>query len=91
MGLETGVVQWLNNATLPCENGKKCRFQLLFFLDALSTAAGKSTFVEILKQADEEWEVVPEPVARWCNVQHNSEEDCEVWHKKLRFLSKTKK
>ncbi|XP_009702654.1 PREDICTED: deoxycytidine kinase, partial [Cariama cristata] len=39
--------------------------------------AGKSTFVNILKQADEEWEVVPEPVARWCNVQQNSEEDCE--------------
>uniref|UniRef100_A0A8C6JMK5 Deoxynucleoside kinase domain-containing protein n=2 Tax=Melopsittacus undulatus TaxID=13146 RepID=A0A8C6JMK5_MELUD len=40
-------------------------------------AAGKSTFVEILKQADEEWEVVPEPIARWCNVQPSSEEDCE--------------
>lgn len=44
-----------------------------------STAAGKSTFVNILKQADEGWEVVPEPVARWCNVQQNSEEDYEVW------------
>ncbi|XP_065693808.1 deoxycytidine kinase [Patagioenas fasciata] len=40
-------------------------------------AAGKSTFVDILKQAGEEWEVVPEPVARWCNVQQSSEEDCE--------------
>ncbi|KFV87678.1 Deoxycytidine kinase, partial [Struthio camelus australis] len=40
-------------------------------------AAGKSTFVNILKQADEEWEVVPEPVARWCNVQQNAEEDGE--------------
>ncbi|XP_075606988.1 deoxycytidine kinase [Balearica regulorum gibbericeps] len=40
-------------------------------------AAGKSTFVNILKQAGEEWEVVPEPVARWCNVQQNSEKDCE--------------
>ncbi|CAN0497887.1 unnamed protein product, partial [Rangifer tarandus platyrhynchus] len=32
-------------------------------------AAGKSTFVNILKQVCEDWEVVPEPVARWCNVQ----------------------
>ncbi|KAM9237076.1 deoxycytidine kinase [Leptosomus discolor] len=46
-------------------------------MNASSTAAGKSTFVNILKQADEEWEVVPEPVARWCNIQQNSEEDCE--------------
>ncbi|KAF4802788.1 hypothetical protein TURU_022523 [Turdus rufiventris] len=41
-------------------------------------AAGKSTFVNILKQASEEWEVVPEPVARWCNVQQSSGDDCEV-------------
>ncbi|KAM7021711.1 deoxycytidine kinase [Passerculus sandwichensis] len=40
-------------------------------------AAGKSTFVNILKQANEEWEVVPEPVARWCNVQQSSGDDCE--------------
>ncbi|NXS16186.1 DCK kinase, partial [Mystacornis crossleyi] len=40
-------------------------------------AAGKSTFVNILKQASEEWEVVPEPVARWCNVQQSSGDDCE--------------
>ncbi|XP_054410013.1 deoxycytidine kinase isoform X1 [Pongo abelii] len=32
-------------------------------------AAGKSTFVNILKQLCEDWEVVPEPVAKWCNVQ----------------------
>ncbi|XP_015480129.1 deoxycytidine kinase [Parus major] len=40
-------------------------------------AAGKSTFVNILKQASEEWEVVFEPVARWCNVQQSSGDDCE--------------
>ncbi|NXD85367.1 DCK kinase, partial [Halcyon senegalensis] len=40
-------------------------------------AAGKSTFMKILKRASEEWEVVPEPLARWCNVQHSSEEDGE--------------
>lgn len=45
---------------------------------AFPTAAGKSTFVSILKQASEEWEVVPEPVARWCNVQQSSGDDCEV-------------
>uniref|UniRef100_A0A6J0UJT0 Deoxycytidine kinase n=1 Tax=Pogona vitticeps TaxID=103695 RepID=A0A6J0UJT0_9SAUR len=32
-------------------------------------AAGKSTFVSILKEASKDWEVVPEPVERWCNVQ----------------------
>ncbi|XP_074848139.1 deoxycytidine kinase [Carettochelys insculpta] len=39
-------------------------------------AAGKSTFVNILKQASQEWDVVPEPVERWCNVQ-NCQEDYE--------------
>lgn len=53
-------------------------FMLTLFLDAFPTAAGKSTFVNILKQASEEWEVVLEPVARWCNVQQSSEDDCEV-------------
>uniref|UniRef100_A0AAR2KYF8 deoxyguanosine kinase n=1 Tax=Pygocentrus nattereri TaxID=42514 RepID=A0AAR2KYF8_PYGNA len=32
-------------------------------------AAGKSTFVRVLEEHDKEWEVVPEPIARWCNVQ----------------------
>ncbi|XP_076850520.1 deoxycytidine kinase [Brachyhypopomus gauderio] len=32
-------------------------------------AAGKSTFVRVLEEHDTEWEVVPEPIARWCNVQ----------------------
>ncbi|KAM5171322.1 deoxycytidine kinase 2-like isoform 2-T2 [Mantella aurantiaca] len=32
-------------------------------------AAGKSTFVRLLEQASDEWEVVPEPIAKWCNVQ----------------------
>ncbi|KAM8828612.1 deoxycytidine kinase isoform 1-T1 [Spinachia spinachia] len=32
-------------------------------------AAGKSTFVRLLEQVSADWEVVPEPVARWCNVQ----------------------
>ncbi|KAI1904674.1 hypothetical protein AGOR_G00008130 [Albula goreensis] len=32
-------------------------------------AAGKSTFVRALETQSKEWEVVPEPIARWCNVQ----------------------
>ncbi|XP_075455124.1 deoxycytidine kinase 2-like isoform X2 [Ascaphus truei] len=32
-------------------------------------AAGKSTFVQMLEKASDEWEVVPEPIAKWCNVQ----------------------
>ncbi|KAJ8785242.1 hypothetical protein J1605_007461 [Eschrichtius robustus] len=44
------------------------------FTFPLTTAAGKSTFVNILKQVCEDWEVVPEPVARWCNVQSTQDE-----------------
>ena len=31
--------------------------------------AGKSTFVNLLKQVCQGWEVFPVPVARWCNVE----------------------
>ncbi|ETE66703.1 Deoxycytidine kinase, partial [Ophiophagus hannah] len=41
-------------------------------------AAGKSTFVNILKKAREEWEVVPEPVAKWCNVQDSHDDSEEL-------------
>lgn len=33
------------------------------------TAAGKSTFVRLLQGASEEWEVIPEPIGKWCNIQ----------------------
>ncbi|KAK2827090.1 hypothetical protein Q7C36_018016 [Tachysurus vachellii] len=32
-------------------------------------AAGKSTFVRLLERESEEWEVIPEPIGKWCNVQ----------------------
>ncbi|CAL8320589.1 unnamed protein product [Lota lota] len=32
-------------------------------------AAGKSSFVRLLEEENREWAVVPEPIARWCNVQ----------------------
>ncbi|KAK1159421.1 deoxycytidine kinase-like [Acipenser oxyrinchus oxyrinchus] len=32
-------------------------------------AAGKSTFVRMLEKVSNEWEVTPEPIAKWCNVQ----------------------
>ncbi|XP_035615155.1 deoxycytidine kinase isoform X1 [Oncorhynchus keta] len=35
----------------------------------ISAAAGKSTFVRLLEEQSKDWEVVPEPIARWCNVQ----------------------
>ncbi|XP_072604936.1 deoxycytidine kinase isoform X2 [Vulpes vulpes] len=41
-------------------------------------ASGKTTFVNILKHVCEDWEVVPEPVARWCNVQ-SAQGDCESY------------
>ncbi|XP_010223133.1 PREDICTED: deoxycytidine kinase, partial [Tinamus guttatus] len=62
--------EWVAVNTLPY-------FACCFLLWQGNIAAGKSTFVNILKQADEEWEVVPEPVARWCNVQQNADEDGE--------------
>ncbi|KAM4807910.1 deoxycytidine kinase [Rhinophrynus dorsalis] len=37
-------------------------------------AAGKSTFVRILKKANDDWDVVPEPIARWCNIQTCSDD-----------------
>ncbi|KAL4623265.1 deoxycytidine kinase [Arapaima gigas] len=37
-------------------------------------AAGKSTFVQILEVHNKEWEVVPEPIARWCNVETDHSE-----------------
>uniref|UniRef100_A0A8C6Y4K1 deoxyguanosine kinase n=1 Tax=Naja naja TaxID=35670 RepID=A0A8C6Y4K1_NAJNA len=41
-------------------------------------AAGKSTFVNILKKARDEWEVVTEPVAKWCNVQDSHDDSEEL-------------
>ncbi|XP_073476874.1 deoxycytidine kinase 2-like [Aquarana catesbeiana] len=41
-------------------------------------AAGKSTFVKLLEQASDEWEVVPEPIAKWCNVQTTEDEHEEL-------------
>ncbi|XP_071396224.1 deoxycytidine kinase 2 [Centroberyx affinis] len=36
-------------------------------------AAGKSTFVRLLQKASEQWEVIPEPIGKWCNVQNDSD------------------
>lgn len=40
-------------------------------------AAGKSTFVRLLEKSSEEWEVIPEPIAKWCNVHTDKEDVCE--------------
>ncbi|XP_023254135.1 deoxycytidine kinase-like, partial [Seriola lalandi dorsalis] len=37
-------------------------------------AAGKSTFVRLLQGASEDWEVIPEPIGKWCNVQNDSDD-----------------
>ncbi|XP_061822532.2 deoxycytidine kinase [Nerophis lumbriciformis] len=37
-------------------------------------AAGKSTFVRLLAQECSNWDVVPEPIARWCNVQASGDD-----------------
>ncbi|KAM3869021.1 deoxycytidine kinase 2-like [Diretmus argenteus] len=36
-------------------------------------AAGKSVFVRLLQDSSEDWEVHPEPIGKWCNVQNDSE------------------
>ncbi|KAM9846921.1 deoxycytidine kinase 2-like [Aulostomus maculatus] len=36
-------------------------------------AAGKSTFVRLLHGVSEDWEVIPEPIGKWCNVQNDSD------------------
>ncbi|XP_034406869.1 deoxynucleoside kinase [Cyclopterus lumpus] len=35
-------------------------------------AAGKSTLVRLLQGQSEDWEVIPEPIGKWCNVQNDS-------------------
>ncbi|EPQ19439.1 Deoxycytidine kinase [Myotis brandtii] len=40
--------------------------------------AGKSTFVNILKQVFQDCEVVPELIARWCNVKSTQDEFQEL-------------
>ncbi|TWW75319.1 deoxynucleoside kinase isoform X2 [Takifugu flavidus] len=37
-------------------------------------AAGKSTFVQLLQGASEEWEVIPEPIGKWCNVKKDGDD-----------------
>ncbi|KAK7880937.1 hypothetical protein WMY93_032427 [Mugilogobius chulae] len=37
-------------------------------------AAGKSTFVRLLEKTSDDWEVIPEPIAKWCNVQTDKED-----------------
>ncbi|XP_061473296.1 deoxycytidine kinase 2-like [Rhineura floridana] len=37
-------------------------------------AAGKSTFVQLLAKYSDEWEVIPEPIAKWCNIQTSENE-----------------
>lgn len=46
----------------------------MLFLCVSRLAAGKSTFVRLLEQESADWVVVPEPIARWCNVQTQSED-----------------
>ncbi|XP_066474167.1 deoxycytidine kinase 2-like isoform X2 [Tiliqua scincoides] len=37
-------------------------------------AAGKSTFVHLLEKCSHEWEIIPEPIAKWCNIQASEKE-----------------
>nr|XP_046266523.1 deoxycytidine kinase 2-like [Scatophagus argus] len=40
-------------------------------------AAGKSTFVRLLQGASDEWEVTPEPIGKWCNIQSDGDDICQ--------------
>lgn len=63
-------------------------FKLMQSLSCLclscSSAAGKSTFVRILQDASDEWEVIPEPIGKWCNIQNDSEDVYQVNKLQLR-------
>ncbi|XP_014843891.1 PREDICTED: deoxycytidine kinase-like [Poecilia mexicana] len=37
-------------------------------------AAGKSTFVRLLQASSSDWEVIPEPIGKWCNVQSDGDD-----------------
>ncbi|KAM9603930.1 deoxycytidine kinase 2 isoform 2-T2 [Morphnus guianensis] len=41
-------------------------------------AAGKSTFVRLLEKHSDEWEIIPEPIAKWCNIQTAEDEYAEL-------------
>ncbi|XP_056358779.1 deoxycytidine kinase 2 isoform X1 [Oenanthe melanoleuca] len=41
---------------------------------SFSAAAGKSTFVRLLEKHSDEWEIIPEPIAKWCNIQTAEDE-----------------
>lgn len=47
-------------------------------MSACLSAAGKSTFVRLLKGASEGWEVIPEPIGKWCNIQNDSDDIYQV-------------
>ncbi|XP_048477332.1 deoxycytidine kinase-like, partial [Rhincodon typus] len=43
-----------------------------------SISAGKSTLIQILGEASKDWDVVAEPIARWCNVQTEGDDSEEL-------------
>lgn len=65
-----GLLRNLPTATLPLV-GKTSLIRTLF---TSSPAAGKSTFVRLLEKHSDEWEIIPEPIAKWCNIQTAEDE-----------------
>lgn len=47
-------------------------------LSVCLAAAGKSTFVGLLQGESEEWEVIPEPIGKWCNIQKEGDDVYQV-------------
>ncbi|KAM6470300.1 LOW QUALITY PROTEIN: deoxycytidine kinase 2-like [Liasis olivaceus] len=41
-------------------------------------ASGKSTFVHLLNYYRDEWEIIPEPIAKWCNIQTSEDKYQEL-------------
>lgn len=75
---------WTTNSVIhDCSDGCRRFDYLLKPLNAYCgcvclTAAGKSTFVRLLQGASEEWEVIPEPIGKWCNVQKDGDDIYQV-------------
>ncbi|XP_034048869.1 deoxycytidine kinase [Thalassophryne amazonica] len=80
-------VMWLSLAPPPqvkpdrLEQSQKLNFWTCnaFKRDSVegNIAAGKSTLVQLLEKQSADWEVIPEPIARWCNVHTTTGDDFE--------------
>ncbi|XP_063269701.1 deoxycytidine kinase 2 isoform X2 [Prinia subflava] len=66
--------QQRSNCPQPIQQHQGNQPPALCELPSSSAAAGKSTFVRLLEKHSDEWEIIPEPIAKWCNIQTADDE-----------------